>query len=290
MRVNTLTQTSFFLCRRGDNPVNFHKIPRQYYRRTLVAMCPSQTTASMTKLHSITSVLSALYASQKSHSDILSALVQHVVDAAPSTTFPILAPIRLLISLLDNATREVVRLFGSQLSQGLLCVDPELIEDAAGLFNEDYHQVLDICRQTREELFPAIEMNLTDMEPRLLADLRGSYGIEYFLRFIKHIPGCWSTRIDLLDDIHDIVYSMRSSVQVVMVCLDHVEQYARLVHARLLDNNWVARHRGRSDLCWCLHGIMCSVLDMSYILPVHRQLPGYLPTYVFLVLFHLAVF
>ncbi|PBK67951.1 hypothetical protein ARMSODRAFT_976237 [Armillaria solidipes] len=100
-------------------------------------------------------------------------------------------------------------------------------------------------------------MNLTDMKLQLLTDLRRSYGIEYFLWFIKHIPGCWSTQIDLLDDIHDIVYSMRSLVQVVMVCLDHVKQYACLVHALLLDKDWAARNRGRSDLCWCLHGIMC---------------------------------
>ncbi|KAK0214677.1 hypothetical protein EDD85DRAFT_501532 [Armillaria nabsnona] len=242
----------------------------------------------MTKLHSITSVLSALYASQKSYSDALSTLVQH---SAPSTTFLILTPIRLLISLLDNATREVLRYFGLQLCQGILCVEPgPTPDDVASLFNEQYHQVLDICRQTREDLLPAIDMDLTDIEPRLLAELRGSYGLEYFFRFIKHIPGCWSTRIDLLDDIHDIVYSIRSSLQVVAACLDHVEHYARLVHARLLDKHWVARNRGRSDLCWSLVGIMWSVLNMSSILPKHYQLPGYRPAYVFLVLFHLAVF
>ncbi len=242
----------------------------------------------MTNLPSIDNVLSTLYASQKTYSDILSALVQQVVDTAPSTTFPILTPIRFLVSAFDNATREAVRHLGSQLSQALLYVEPELVEDAAEYFNEHHHQVLNNCRQAREELLPAIEMDLTKMELLLLTELRGSCGLELFLRFIKHIPGCWSTRIDLLDDIQAIIYSLRSSVQVVMVCLDYIEQCARLVHARFLDEDWVDRHRGRSDLRQCLNGARWSVLDVSFVLPVHRQLPGYNPTYGFLALFYFA--
>ncbi|KAK0234350.1 hypothetical protein EDD85DRAFT_78644 [Armillaria nabsnona] len=129
------------------------------------------------------------------------------------------------------------------------------------MFNEHNHQVLNNCRQTREELLPAIEMNLAEMKPLLVTE---SYGLQLFFRFIKHIPGYWSTRIDLLNDIRDIILSLRSSLRV-------VKQDARLDHARLLDKNWVARHRGRSDLRWCLGETRWSV---SFVLPTHRQLPG----------------
>ncbi len=243
----------------------------------------------MTDLPSIVNILSALYTSQRTYSDILFALVQHVAGAALSTTFPILTPIRILVSAFDNATRAGLENFGSQIGQGVFHVAPEPIK-LGDFFNEHYHQVLNNCRKAREELLPAIETNLTEIEPLLIAELHGSYGLELFFRFIKHIPGCWSTRIDLLDDIQDIIYSLRSSLRVVGACLDHVEQYARIVHACFLNKDWVARHRGRSDLRWCLRGTKQSVFKVAFVLPAHSRLPGYRPVYVFLVLFQLVTF
>ncbi|KAK0431557.1 hypothetical protein EV421DRAFT_1742995 [Armillaria borealis] len=113
-------------------------------------------------------------------------------------------------------------------SQGLFHVEPEPIKLGTDLFNEHIHQVLNNCRQAREELLPAIEMNLAEMKPLLVTELYGSYGLELFFWFMKHIPGYWSTRIDLLNDIRDIILSLRSLLRV-------VKQDARLDHARLLD-------------------------------------------------------
>ncbi|KAK0218825.1 hypothetical protein IW262DRAFT_1387717 [Armillaria fumosa] len=243
----------------------------------------------MTNLPSVENMLSDLYASRKAYSSILSSLVQQVADAAPSTTFPILTPIRFLVSAFDNVTQKALWHLGLQLTLARLYVETKPIRDAAVYFEGHYNHLLNNCRRAREELLPTIEMELTNMEPLLLTELHGSCGVELFLRFIKHIPGCWSTRIDLLDNIQAIIFSLRSSIQVVMACLDYVEQCTRLVHARCNDEDWVGRHRGHSALLRRLNRARWSVLDVSSVLPVHYQLPGYYPKYAFLALLCFAI-
>ncbi|KAK0443695.1 uncharacterized protein EV420DRAFT_1484914 [Desarmillaria tabescens] len=223
---------------------------------------------------------------QMSHLDTLDGLVQHITDAAPSTTLPILTNTHLLACDFNRVTRTAVKHFSLQLSHGILYLKPEPHEDASKDIQKHYDLVLYNCRKAREDLFPAIEMDLMDIEPLLLTDIRGSYGLEPLLRFIKRILGYWSTRIDLLDDIHDIIHSVLSSLQAVVTYLDYIEQFARFVYGRFVDKDWVDRHRGRSDLHWCLHQTKESVFKVAFALPLHLWPLGYRPAYALSALFH----
>ncbi|PBK63673.1 hypothetical protein ARMSODRAFT_532145 [Armillaria solidipes] len=114
----------------------------------------------------------------------------------------------------------------------------------------------------------------------LMTELRGLYGLETFLRFIKQMPGFWSVRIDLLDDIPEIISLLYSSCGAMMSCLDCVELYSRLLQTRFKDTEWVSLHRDRPDLIWCLGAIESSVEKSLSGLSCHYDLETYLPWYV----------
>ncbi|PBK98042.1 hypothetical protein ARMGADRAFT_1074913 [Armillaria gallica] len=208
----------------------------------------------MSNLPSLACVLSALQTSQRSSSSTLDALVQHVVDAAPSTTYPILTPIRCLVTTFDDGIQNALCEFFILLRLGMDPIEQGPLEPNERIQKSSYIQLRKHYKYARDELIPAIETNLTKIEPLLIAELHGSPALELFLRFIKKLPGCWSARIDLLDDIPTIFSSLRSSLRAILVCLEYLKRYAYNVLTFFVDADWVNRHRGCMDLLWCLQG------------------------------------
>ncbi len=239
-----------------------------------------QITTTMSNLPSLASVLSALKISQRSSSRTLYALVQHVVDAAPPTTYPILTPIRCLVTAFDNGIQDTLCEFLILLRLGMDPIEHGPLEPNERIQKSSYIQLRKHYIHTRDELIPAIETNLTKIEPLLVTELHGSPAHELFLRFIKKIPGFRSARIDLLDDIPTIFSSLRSSLRTVLVCLEYLKRHAYNVLTRFIDANWVNRHRGCMDLLWCLQGTRESLIQLNWGLRTHTKMPGYLPWYV----------
>ncbi|KAK0434088.1 hypothetical protein EV421DRAFT_1993131 [Armillaria borealis] len=250
----------------------------------------TRITTTMSNLPSLASVLSALQTSQRSSSSTLDAMVQHVVDAGPSTTFPILTPIRYLVTAFDNGIQDALCEFNILLRLGMEPIEHGPLEPNECIQKSSYIQLRKHYIHARDELIPAIETNLTKIEPLLITELHGSYELEFFLRFIKKIPWFSSARINLLD-IPTIFSSLRSSLRAVLVCLEYVEHHAHNFLTCFLDVDWVNRQRGRTDLLWCLDGTRQSLIQMSWGLCTHTKMSGYLPPGVcFLALFYLETF
>ncbi|KAK0441906.1 hypothetical protein EV421DRAFT_1904495 [Armillaria borealis] len=242
------------------------------------------------KLPSIPLVISVLIKSGRTFYETLKYLVKHLKDAGSSTALSIITPMCLLAAKFDNTAWSIINKF-----HFVLFYAGWTIRDGTGAreykqFEDHLLQIESTCRFAREELVPAIKGNLDRIELPLVSELRGSYGLETFLRFIKHIPGFWSVRIDLLDDIPDIISSIYNSCRTMMTCLDCVEQYSRLIQTRFQDKEWVSQHQGRPDLIWCLSATRSSVTDLLPGLRCHRDLEVYLSGYVNLVSFNLAGF
>ncbi len=235
---------------------------------------------TMTNLPSLSSVLSALQTSQRSSSSILYTLVQHVVDTAPSTTFSVLTPIRHLVTAFDNGIQDALCEFLILLRLGMDPIEQGLLEPNERIQKSSYIQLRKHYIYARGELIPAIEANLTKIEPLLIAELHGSPALELFLRLIKKLPGCLSARINLLDDIPTIFSSLRSSLRAILVCLEYLNRHAHNVLTCFVDADWVNRHRGCADLLWCLQGTRESLIQLNWGLRTHTKMPGYLPWYV----------
>ncbi len=204
-------------------------------------------------------------------------LIQRVVDVGPSTAVPILTPICYLAARFDESIQRVMALFHTLFIRGRCC----LAEPDRGVLESKYFcELLDVSRQARHQLVPAIEANLVDIEPLLVSKLRGPHGLERLLRFLKQIPGFWSGRIDLLDDILDIMSSICSSGRTIVDCLEHFERYTYVMKAHFLDPDWVASHRGRPDLIWCLYGTGELVMEQLHGMSWDRKLTRFLPRYV----------
>ncbi|PBK98030.1 hypothetical protein ARMGADRAFT_1074903 [Armillaria gallica] len=231
----------------------------------------------MSNLPSLASVLSALQTSQRSSSSTLDALVQHVVDAAPPTTYPILTPIRYLVTAFDNGIQNAICEFMIILRLGMDPIELGPLEPNERIQKSSYIQLRNHYIHTRDELIPAIEANLTKIEPLLITELHGSPAHELFLRFKLKIPGFWSARIDLLDDIPAVFSSLRSSLRAILVCLEYLKHHAYNVLTRFVDVDWVNRHRGCMDLLWCLQGTRESLIQLNWGLRTHTKMPGYLP-------------
>ncbi|KAK0234728.1 hypothetical protein EDD85DRAFT_92613 [Armillaria nabsnona] len=153
-----------------------------------------------------------------------------------------------------------------------------------GLEYKDFYRVfcnvVIQCRLARE-LVPAIEARLIRDEALLISKLRGSYGQERFFRFTKHHLGLWSTRVDLLDDIPDIISSIWQSCLTIMECLDYIERYSRILLARFQDKGWVSRHQGLPELRWCLEYVDDSVSrTLSGLRMMESSWTDYLPLWV----------
>ncbi|SJL17624.1 uncharacterized protein ARMOST_21178 [Armillaria ostoyae] len=230
----------------------------------------------MSNLPSLANVLSALYASQRSSSSTLYALVQHVVDAGPSITFPILTPIRYLVTAFDNGIQDALCEFNVLLRLGMDPIEHGPLEPNECIQKSSYIQLRKHYIHARDELIPAIETNLTKIEPLLITELHGSYELELFLRFIKKIPWFSSARIDLLDNIPTIFSSLRSSLRAVLVCFEYVEHHAHNFLTCFLDVDWANRQRGRTDLLWCLQGTPESLIRLNWGLCTYTKMPGYL--------------
>ncbi|PBK67915.1 hypothetical protein ARMSODRAFT_1019965 [Armillaria solidipes] len=176
------------------------------------------------------------------------------LHAGPSTTFPILTPICYLVTAFDNGVQDALCEFNILLRLGMDPIEHGPLEPNECIQKSSYIQLRKHYIHARDELIPAIETNLTKVEPLLITELHGSYELELFLRFIKKIPWFSSARINLLDDIPTIFSSLRSSLRAVLVCLEYVEHHAHNFLTCFLDVDWVNRQRGRTDLLWCLDG------------------------------------
>ncbi|KAK0214547.1 hypothetical protein IW262DRAFT_1406762 [Armillaria fumosa] len=207
---------------------------------------------------SVGHLISSLSKSQRMCHLALKYLIRHVAHyVGPSTAIPVLTPICHLAARFDESLHRMMRLFHGLLVGGRWRIE----EDRGGLENKNFCELLDVSRQARHHLFPDIEANLADIEPLLLSKLRGPQGLEQLLRFLKRIPGFWSGRIDILDDLLDIMSSICSSGRTIVDCLEHLEGYACVMKSRFLDPDWVVSHRGRPDLIWCLYGTGTLVLE-----------------------------
>ncbi|KAK0430205.1 hypothetical protein EV421DRAFT_1860021 [Armillaria borealis] len=205
---------------------------------------------------SVSHLIPSLSKSQRMFTLALGYLIQRVVDVGPSTAVPILTPICYLAA------------------RGRCC----LAEPDRGVLESKYFcELLDVSQQARHQLVPAIEANLVDIEPLLVSKLRGPHGLERLLHFLKQILGFWSGRIDLLDDILDIMSSICSSGRTIVDCLEHFERYTYVMKAHFLDPDWVASHRGRPDLIWCLYGTGELVMEQLHGMSWDRKLTRFLP-------------
>ncbi|KAK0430182.1 hypothetical protein EV421DRAFT_1859986 [Armillaria borealis] len=204
---------------------------------------------------SVSHLIPSLSKSQRMYTFALRYLIQCVADVGPSTAVPILTPVCYLAA------------------RGQCCI----AEDRGGLESKYFCELLDVSRQARYQLVPAIEANLVDIEPLLLSKLRGPHDLERLLRFLKQIPGFWSGRIDLLDDILDIMSSICSSGRTIGDCLEHFERYTCVMKARFLDQDWVASHQGRPDLIWCLYGTGELVMEQLHGMSWDPKLTRFLP-------------
>ncbi|KAK0200236.1 hypothetical protein DFS33DRAFT_1490668 [Desarmillaria ectypa] len=219
---------------------------------------------------SILHLLSSFNKSQRMFSKALKFLIQHFVDYAPPTAVPILTPICYLAARFDNSLRRAMETFHFLLVGGKYCI----LDGENLLKNQHFLNFLDAFRQVRDQLVPAIEAKLVEIEPLLESELRGQ---ERLLRFLKQIPGFWSGKIDLLDDIPDIMFSVRSSCKTIVDCLEHFERYAGVMKACFQDVDWVARHEGYPELMWCLHHIELSVMQQIHGMRFDESLRQYLP-------------
>ncbi|SJL14593.1 uncharacterized protein ARMOST_18056 [Armillaria ostoyae] len=222
---------------------------------------------------SVSHLIPSLSKSQRMYTFALRYLIQCVADVGPSTAIPILTPICYLAARFDESIRCVMLLFHTLFIRGQCCI----AEDRGGLESKYFCELLDVSRQARYQLVPAIEANLVDIGPLLLSKLRGPHGLERLLRFLKQIPGFWSGRIDLLDDILDIMSSICSSGRTIGDCLEHFERYTCVMKARFLDQDWVVSHQGRPDLIWCLYGTGELVMEQLYGMSWDPKLTRFLP-------------
>ncbi|KAK0453013.1 uncharacterized protein EV420DRAFT_1558050 [Desarmillaria tabescens] len=148
------------------------------------------------KLPSIPLLLSVLLTSGRTFYQTLAHLVKHLDSAglAP-TAFSIITPICLLAAKFDNTVSSIIEKFDSVLFYASWTIRYGTGAREYKMFEDDLLQIGNTCRLVREELVPA---NLDRIELPLISILRGPCGLETFLRFVKHIPGFWSVRIDLL--------------------------------------------------------------------------------------------
>ncbi len=138
---------------------------------------------------SVSHLIPSLSKSQRMFTLALRYLIQRVVDVGPSTAVPILTPICYLAARFDESIQRVMALFHTLFIRGRCC----LAEPDRGVLESKYFcELLDVSRQARHQLVPAIEANLVDIEPLLVSKLRGPHGLERLLRFLKQIPGFWS--------------------------------------------------------------------------------------------------
>ncbi|KAK0452940.1 uncharacterized protein EV420DRAFT_1645473 [Desarmillaria tabescens] len=213
----------------------------------------------MTDLPSITCLLSTIVKSQASFSRNVVYLVEHVAAAAaPPTTISIVAPIRFLATQVDRSTYRAMSEFWILLSVGYDSITCPQIAASSKFYDERSDKVVGHCQRAREELVPVMEDILTNLEPHLISHLRYLDRMDRFLRFMREIPGFWSGRSDL-DDLPDLISSVRSSCHIMMTCLDYVERYVCILRDCFRDRAWVTRHAGRPELQWCLLGTMASL-------------------------------
>ncbi len=221
------------------------------------------------KLPTVPHLTSVLLESNKLFSETLKYLVKHLSDGGPSTTLATITPLCRL-AVLEKATWLIMHKFHSLLSSA-----GWTIRHAGAFDNDAFLQIANTCQLARKEIVPVIEKYLDRIEMPLMTELRGSYGLETFLRFIKQISGFWSVRIDLLDDIPEIISLLYSSCGAMMSCLDCVEQYSRLLQTRFKDTEWVSLHQDRPNLIWCLDATECSVENSLSGLICETYVPWY---------------
>ncbi|PBK62645.1 hypothetical protein ARMSODRAFT_599423 [Armillaria solidipes] len=205
-------------------------------------------------LPSTSHLLSALSISHRSFFESLKYLVHRLADVSSSTAF-LINPVCCLAGRFGKCTWATTNSFGFVLADARYSM-------RTGLGYKDFYRVF--CNvvtqcQLARELVTAIEAQLIRDEALLISKLRGLYGQERFFRFAKQHLGLWSTRIDLLDDIPDIISSIWQSCLTIMECLDYIERYSRILLARFQDKGWVSRHQGLPELRWCLECVNDSV-------------------------------
>ncbi len=71
-----------------------------------------------------------------------------------------------------------------------------------------------------------------------------------------------------------------------MDCLEHFERYTYVMKAHFLDPDWVASHRGRPDLIWCLYGTGELVMEQLHGMSWDRKLTRFLHGMLFPALFN----
>ncbi|KAG7442026.1 uncharacterized protein BT62DRAFT_1041159 [Guyanagaster necrorhizus] len=116
------------------------------------------------------------------------------------------------------------------------------------LFNAQPYDSMQLNAQCARDVFPLLDAAIFNAEAPLLTELQGSYGLEPMLCMLKWLPWSSSMRVDLLDDLPQLISALRSYSQGTMRYFNISEGLVVRLHEFCSDQELVATLEGRGEV------------------------------------------
>ncbi len=114
---------------------------------------------------------------------------------------------------------------------------------------------------------------VASVEVPLLDQLRGPWGLEQLFRVLKWL-GISSTRVDILDSLHQLLLKFRAYCVRTMRYLDVIEQFVVGLHDFFRDDGRVRALNEREEVCRRLHDLSRSATKSMQYAPSHPYMLG----------------
>ncbi|KAK0190249.1 hypothetical protein F5146DRAFT_1137094 [Armillaria mellea] len=167
-------------------------------------------------LLSMREAIDSLHDMESSFFHAMNYLITQVAICVPSrqpTTFAILEPLcDAAVAFLHPLVKSWT--FMSTILDYCSCVlADQPVGEGMLLLNGEFYDSMRLNAQRVRDTFPLLDATLVTTEALLIAELRGPYGLESLLCILKRLPWSSSMRVDLLDDLPQLISTLHSYCQ-----------------------------------------------------------------------------
>ncbi|KAG7442037.1 uncharacterized protein BT62DRAFT_1010819 [Guyanagaster necrorhizus] len=160
-------------------------------------------------------------------------LITQVAICAPSqkpTTFAVLEPLRDAAVDFLHPLVEAWKFMWSVMDFNSCILRDEPLSEWKSWFYAKLYASMRLNIQHARDVFPLLEATIDNAEAPLMTELRGSYIHELMLRMLKCFPCSSFMRVDLLDDLPQLISDLRSYSQGTMRCFNIAEGIVVRLH------------------------------------------------------------
>ncbi|KAK0476172.1 hypothetical protein IW261DRAFT_1492337 [Armillaria novae-zelandiae] len=196
-------------------------------------------------------------------------LITQVAICAPSRKETSLATLEPLRDAAVDLIRSVVAILTNLpavIDYFSCALGSQPIPESSSAYAAELYRAMLSNAQLVRDAFPALNAAILSIEAPLITELRGSYGLETFLRTLTWLPWSSSMRVDLLDNLPQLISAIHSYCRGAMRYLDTVVEFTVRLGDFISDEKRVGALEGRENIAKGLGDLGRSALrNMGYI-------------------------